>query len=218
MAIDVNIDIQKPIKKKLASMKKDGPAVAPNPFRNKAEADAYKKNMESIVKPGYTEMGKKERSASEMSDFVAKKSNAPKKAKVEVMKKTKPLNNLKEIDLQPLKPQLAREPMKKIPMPDKESPTMEELGLGKSQEVERPAYGFSKEDLSRKEENNARMRKNDEIMKKDMEEKQAEDLKIKKSKLESLKEPATKNFMPAKNNERGFNLTETALDKLKEKK
>ena len=87
MAIDVDIDIQNPRKKKLASMKKDVSSASSSPFRNKAEADAYKKNMESIVKPGYTEMGKKERSASEMADFVAKKANASKKAKIDVMKK-----------------------------------------------------------------------------------------------------------------------------------
>ena len=69
-------------------MKKNDPSVAPYPFKSEAEKVAYKKNMESIVKPGFTEMGRKERPASEMAEMVAQKSNAPKKTKVDVMKKT----------------------------------------------------------------------------------------------------------------------------------
>ena len=82
--ITTDVDIQTPIKKKLGSMKKKSTAEAPNPFKNKKEMMDYKKNMESIVKPGYGEMGFKERS---ITDMVEKKPIASKKAKVGVMKK-----------------------------------------------------------------------------------------------------------------------------------
>jgi hypothetical protein len=85
--ITTEIDVQKPAKTKdkpkpkkpLASMKKRDESVAPYPFKNKGELDKYRKNMESIVKPGYGEMGFKERSIMEEPK--------PKKPKVGMMKK-----------------------------------------------------------------------------------------------------------------------------------
>lgn len=61
MALEITeMDVQTPIKKKkLVSMKKTATSEAPYPFKDKAELDAYRKNMESIVKPGYGEMGYK---------------------------------------------------------------------------------------------------------------------------------------------------------------
>lgn len=92
--ITTEIDVQKPAKTKdkpkpkkpLASMKKRDESVAPYPFKSKGELAAYRKNMESIVKPGYGEMGRKERPVSEMVEMLEKKSSTP-KPKVGMMKK-----------------------------------------------------------------------------------------------------------------------------------
>jgi hypothetical protein len=70
---DMDMDIQVPKKKKLESMKKKSSTEVQNPFKNKAEMVEYKKKVESIVKPGYGEMGFKERPG--MSEMLEKKSN-----------------------------------------------------------------------------------------------------------------------------------------------
>lgn len=95
MATEVMIDydMQTPEKKKVkkvASMKNNAMYEAPNPFRNKAELMEYKKKIEKLYKPGYGEMGYKERPVSEMVEMLEKKSITPKskpKTKTTMMKK-----------------------------------------------------------------------------------------------------------------------------------
>ena len=54
------VENQRKKKSKLDSMKKKiAISEAPYPFKNEAERIAYKKKVESIVKPGYGEMGYK---------------------------------------------------------------------------------------------------------------------------------------------------------------
>ena len=87
----IDYDMQTPEKKKankVASMKNNVMYEAPNPFRNKAELMEYRKKIEKLYRPGYGEMGRKERPSSEMIEMLEKKSITPKsKSKTNVMKK-----------------------------------------------------------------------------------------------------------------------------------
>jgi hypothetical protein len=89
----IDYDMQTPEKKKVkkvASMKNNAMYEAPNPFRNKAELMEYRKKIEKLYRPGYGEMGRKERPSSEMIEMLEKKSITPKsksKPKTSVMKK-----------------------------------------------------------------------------------------------------------------------------------
>lgn len=89
----IDYDMQTPEKKKVkkvASMKNNAMYEAPNPFRNKAELMEYRKKVEKLYRPGYGEMGRKERPSSEMIEMLEKKSITPKsksKPKTSVMKK-----------------------------------------------------------------------------------------------------------------------------------
>jgi hypothetical protein len=89
----IDYDMQTPEKKKVkkvASMKNNAMYEAPNPFKNKAELMEYRRKVEKLYRPGYGEMGRKERPVSEMVEMLEQKPITPKsklKSKISVMKK-----------------------------------------------------------------------------------------------------------------------------------
>jgi hypothetical protein len=110
----------------------------------------------------------------------------PKKKKLESMKKSKSSN----IKLEHAAPQDKFDEPKIKHEPNLQS----RLDILPSEPTEKPRQieTLSKEDVLSQEENNANMRKNDARLKEAMDEKQAAYLKMKKSKLESLKKSIPK--------------------------
>lgn len=187
--ITTEIDVQKPAKTKdkpkpnkpLASMKKRDESVAPYPFKNKGELAKYRKNMESIVKPGYGEMGFKERSIMEEPK--------PKKPKVGMMKKLGEAAGkvIDKLDDKSIKDLMIK---KKAPM---EKPAMEMSDFDFKETALKnaaPLKEMKMEGIMEKDEKPEinEMMKHIQLQKSPT----MEDLKMKKNKLESLKKPANK--------------------------
>jgi hypothetical protein len=178
----IDYDMQTPKKKKVkkvASMKNNAMYEAPNPFKNKAELMEYRKKVEKLYRPGYGEMGRKERPVSEMVEMLEKKSITPKsKSKTSVMKKDEKIKKSVLESAAPLAP---------MKMADEISDDKEWSKKYKANsEQQKDSYKGLRDAMLKQ---SAPMEK---MISMPIMESKETPMDEKKSKLESLKKPATK--------------------------